>query len=134
MFKLSIAASVLVAIALAACNSTTTTVNKVDPPPSIPAVSLSQLAGSLKTEAACSAKGGKWGKVGMRQQFACELRTNDAGKACTDSSQCQVACIVVDANIAPSSKVTGQCYGSTLLFGCRAYVRDGKAEPTLCAD
>lgn len=99
-----------------------------------PKLSLSQQAESLKTSASCKAKGGSWEKIGKPQREGCILPTSDAGKNCTDSKQCQVACITSKENIQPGTQVTGQCHDSTYQFGCRTYVADGKAEATLCID
>jgi hypothetical protein len=96
--------------------------------------SLSKLAHSLKTKASCEEKKGEWKKVGMAQIFACILPTSDSGKTCTDGSQCQVACIIKGQKVPTGNKATGQCHSSTRLFGCHAYVNNGKAEGTLCID
>ena len=97
-------------------------------------MTLSQQAESLKTSVSCKAKGGRWEKTGKLQKESCILPTNDAGKSCTDSKQCQVACISLKENIQPETQVIGQCHDSTHKFGCRTYVTDGKAEATLCID
>lgn len=58
-------------------------------------LSLSQQAAQLKTSAACEAQKGNWRKMGMLQREACVLPAIDAGKACNDNKQCQVACITL---------------------------------------
>lgn len=96
--------------------------------------SLVDQAYSIKDRISCEAKGGHWKPVGKLQKNACVLPTIDAGKPCTDSSQCQVSCIVLDKNLSPGQKVVGQCNESTNQFGCHTYVNDGVVEGTMCAD
>ena len=57
---------------------------------------------------ACAAKGGKIQPVGKAQIPTCVTPYADAGKACTDKSQCQGACIL-EGNLEPQGPVTGQC-------------------------
>ena len=97
-------------------------------------LSLKQRADSLKSEQACVAQQGEWRKVGKRQRFACILPASDAGKACTDSSQCEVACVSPSLSAQPAGEVTGQCQATTHRFGCRAFVENGKVGPALCID
>ena len=136
MLKLIPASAALLATAIfiTACGGTSS--SKTDKPadPIKPAVSLSELAQSIKSESACKAKGGQWQRVGMLQALACVLPTSDAGKACTDASQCQMSCLVVNPALKPGSKATGQCSDSTNVFGCKTYVKNGKVEGTLCID
>lgn len=111
-------------------------VSKVDKPddPVKPAVSLSELARSLTSEPSCIAKGGQWQRVGRIQQLSCVLPTSDAGKACTDASQCEMLCLATGSDVVPGTAVTGQCSASTNIFGCKTRVKDGKVEGTLCID
>jgi hypothetical protein len=64
----------------------------------------------------CTAKGGQWGGCipGRGRSPGCRLPTRDAGKACTDSDQCESAC------------VEGKCWGFTGFRGC--LLRGGKTE------
>ncbi|WP_461535031.1 hypothetical protein [Spongorhabdus nitratireducens] len=96
-------------------------------------LSLVEQAQLLTTKAACEQHGGNWQKVGKLQRFTCILPASDAGKSCTDSSQCQVSCTVA-GNVRPGDRVSGQCTATTHQFGCRTYVSNGQAEPTLCID
>lgn len=123
-------------IGLSACNRTHTVNEGNDQvtTPSMPKESLLQLASSLKTKEACEAENGIWKKAGRIQFFTCILPTTDAGKACSDKSQCQVACVAQGKKIQTGASAIGQCHNSTDQFGCRTYVRNGKAEPTLCVD
>lgn len=136
MFKKISGSAVLLAslVLLTACVGSS--VSKVDMPkePIKPAVSLGELARSLKTEPSCIAKGGQWQRVGRIQQLSCVLPTSDAGKACTDASQCEMLCLATGADVVPGTAVTGQCSASTNIFGCLTRVKDGKVEGTLCID
>lgn len=116
-------------VMLGACNATGVTAESNDKPPvktEKPAVP--------KTASDCAVAGGLWQRVGLLQQFACVLNTKDAGKSCTDSKQCESACILQDPKIKAGQPAVGQCHSTNMLFGCRAYVKDGIAEPTLCVD
>lgn len=72
------------------------------------------------TEAECKQKHGKWaGMVNGRGRLTgCLLPTSDAGKSCTDSSQCESEC------------VRGKCYEWSRYKGC-GIMTQGK---DLCAD
>ena len=59
----------------------------------------------------------------------------DAGKRCTDASQCEGQCeIAGNSGIAAGAAAVGQCQADSNRFGCRTTVKDGKAEATLCID
>ena len=121
-------------VLLSACGGSSGT--KVDKPkePVKPTVSLGEQARSIKTEPACIAKGGEWRRMGRIQELSCVLPTSDAGKACTDASQCEVACFVSEPGTEPGAATVGQCNSSTDIFGCHMHVKDGKADGMLCID
>ena len=86
------------------------------------------------TREECEAAGGRWGRFGLRPQDVCNLPTPDAGKACTDASDCASACVAPDG-AAVGSQAAGTCYGRTLLLGtCLKQVRGGVVTAPLCAD
>lgn len=129
--------TLLFALVLSACNEVNpvekhTSSTPIQPTPTQP--SLSEQAEALKTQADCETAQGHWKKRGKLQQYACVLPATDAGKACSDSQECQVACVVEGFDLNPGSKVVGQCLESTEQFGCRAYVRDGRTDGVLCID
>jgi len=95
---------------------------------------LVQQAYSIESEEVCDKQGGKWEKVGRQQAYACVLPANDAGNACNDSSECEVACVTGNNQVEPGQKASGVCLETTDLFGCRAYVSNGVVEHTLCVD
>ncbi len=82
---------------------------------------------------ACAAKGGTVKPVGKAQIPTCVTPYADAGKACTDKSQCQGGCIL-EGNLEPQGAVTGQCQKTDRQFGCYAKVENGKATAAICVD
>ena len=106
---------------LTACYETTP-----KPPPTTPSA-------PIKNEADCSTAGGEWKKVGLAGSLACVLKTKDAGKSCTDSSQCEERCLAMP-DPADSTKVVGQCQVDNQPFGCFAEMENGVAGPALCID
>lgn len=95
---------------------------------------LVQQAYSIESEKVCDKHGGNWKKVGRQQAHACVLPANDAGNACNDSSECEVACVTENNKMEAGQKASGVCLETTDLFGCRAYVSNGVVEHTLCVD
>ncbi len=75
----------------------------------------------------CLDQGGTWGPQGRAQMDLCDLPATDAGKPCTDSSQCQGLCF---ASGTPS---TGTCSPRTLNFGCHDVMEDG-IQMSICID
>jgi hypothetical protein len=65
----------------------------------------------IDTRDKCEAKSGFWyGSVmGRGRTVGCSLPTKDAGRTCSDSSQCESICVVVQSN-KPCS-----CHGRTML-------------------
>ena len=67
------------------------------------------------TRQACIAKKGKWILFPMGQFHFCAIQTSDAGKACSDDSECQGDCVPAkrEARLpgvcAPESGVPGGC-------------------------
>ena len=73
------------------------------------------------TKAACEAAGGQI-VVGLAGP-TCAKPTKDAGKACSDSSQCEGFCLAQTKTCTPTSPY----------FGCFAVLERGQT-PTLCVD
>lgn len=86
--------------------------------------------------AACKAAGGGIRPVCRMQQAACVIAYKDAGKACTDSDQCQGRCVTGDEGDAPvaGSATIGLCEADSDPCGCSTEVIGGKAASTLCID
>ena len=94
---------------------------------------------TVPTVEQCKASGGKVETVGMVGTPACVIPTADAGKMCSDSSECQGRCLVEDwkgdrpPRVGTQSK--GICETSNLTFGCIAEVRRGRiATAFVCVD
>ena len=95
---------------------------------------LVQQAYSIETEKVCLREGGEWKKVGRQQADTCVLPASDAGMACQNSDECEVACVAPTSLAEVGEAALGVCLESTDLFGCRAYISKGIVEPTLCVD
>lgn len=107
------------ALAVAACA----------PPPTTPSDTPSL------SSAACEARGGTMKPVGRMQTVQCVIAYADAGKPCTDGSQCQGDCRAEPAGAAnEAAPVRGVCQAESNRFGCFTTIRNGRAEPTLCID
>jgi len=95
-----------------------------------------------KDKASCEARNGTWEAIGLSPQEVCVLPTADAGTVCTDSSQCQGACV---AELSQSDydklmryhipiPTSGKCTSTTSSVGCNAYVENGVVNGILCVD
>ncbi len=85
-------------------------------------------------QASCEARGGQWGRFGLMEKDQCNLPTADAGKKCSDHSECESDCITEDS-VPAGTKATGKCFGRTVTLGrCMNGVKDGKAQGVICVD
>jgi hypothetical protein len=83
--------------------------------------------------AACAAAGGELQPVCRMQRPMCLISFADAGKACTDGSQCGSGrCYVQGADAA--APTSGQCTATNDPCGCYQRIEDGKVQPTICVD
>lgn len=80
-----------------------------------------------ENETDCAAQGGTWGGLGLRVSGVCVLPTTDGGKKCSDSSECQGACVTT-SNVSSGTRVTGVCTHKRPVAGALTYVVDGRAE------
>lgn len=83
-----------------------------------------------QTETECSARGGNWTMLGIPypdKPKVCDLKAADAGKVCSDSSECQGACVAPDG-VADGIEVTGTCSAYVSNFGHLRMVEHGKVE------
>ena len=87
-------------------------------------------------EASCKTQGGDWRPVCRMQQPACITTFPDAGKACTDGSQCAGDCLASAEGgfAAGGSAATGVCASDNDPCGCKQKIEDGKATAAVCAD
>jgi hypothetical protein len=93
-----------------------------------------QLDVGLAGEKACKKLGGTWQAVGMRQSMACITKYPDAGKSCTDNSQCKGGCLDVTPHDHVGDRI-GKCKTDNDHFGCTSYLTQGKRDgPVLCID
>lgn len=102
---------------------------------SAPQQTLAEAAGT--TDAAlCARAGGKMQPQGRMQSVRCVLSYADAGKRCTDGSECEGDCRIADVTGAPAAgtDAIGQCTATSSRFGCYTTITGGKAEPTICVD
>ena len=86
---------------------------------------------SLQQRAACEQSGGEVQRGGMLGYEACVRTFADADQRCRDSKDCEGQCF---AATDPAPGKPGRCQKTTSPFGCRAAVRDGVVQPTLCVD
>ena len=82
----------------------------------------------------CATISGEWRPICMMQKPACVVTYKDAGKACTDSSQCSGRCITAGTGAKPDAPATGICTTVSDPCGCFQTVENGKAGYPLCAD
>jgi hypothetical protein len=88
----------------------------------------------IETQTACSSYGGEWRPVCRMQKPACVISFKDAGKSCSDSSECSGRCTIQPGSIAPGKETRGSCTANSDPCGCFQLVVNGKADYSLCAD
>ncbi len=83
---------------------------------------------TIRLRADCESSGGTWKQWFMLPRGSCNYPTLDAGKACSDSDQCETKCIADEEGI-------GKCNEWRYLpGGCYSFVEDGKEQPMMCID
>lgn len=111
----------IVALGLAACAAPA----QDEPAPSPP---------TQTADAACTARGGQMERVGRAQTLQCVISYADAGKACTDGSQCAAGRCQGPMEAASRENVTGQCQPSNTAFGCYTTITNGRMGAAICVD
>lgn len=86
---------------------------------------------------ACAAEGGNYEMAGRLGWMRCTQSFEDAGKVCTDSSDCMGKCLTdkeieFDEETGPKA-TTGTCAANDNPFGCYTMVNDG-IPSTICVD
>jgi len=83
------------------------------------------------TEAECKDRGGHWaGDISGRGRLTgCVLATKDAGKKCTDSSECESVCLS-----RTKSLNDGRCYEWNAFKGCGILVVEKGKRTVICID
>jgi hypothetical protein len=87
---------------------------------------------TVTNESDCQRVGGQWTQLGRAPGKQCLRQTTDAGKACTDSEQCEGQCLAPEGSV-DGTPVGGSCSVDTNPFGCQQRLRDGVAL-TICVD
>lgn len=95
---------------------------------------------SYDNQADCEAAGGGWGIFGEHGVETCKISMIDGGQECSDSSQCQGRCIIIDWpeiyqlkwSQGESVSMNGNCADSNLLTGCFGLVEDGLVSGLTC--
>ena len=84
---------------------------------------------------ACTVQGGKFAQQGKLGCYQCVVTYADAGKACTDGSDCQGNCESRGeyADVGTANQ-TGQCSADSSPFGCHQVINNGVAESAICID
>lgn len=87
----------------------------------------------------CLAAGNHVAIMGLSGNEGCVHRMPDAGKRCTDGTQCKAGCYLDQSRPgfkypSPKAKVAGVCAATDYGFGCRTAVKNGRAMPGLCVD
>lgn len=83
----------------------------------------------------CAAKGGEVRQEGMLGTYRCTVPYADAGKTCTDKSDCEGKCLLPpESEAATGEAATGACQANDSPFGCYAEIVDGKIAAALCVD
>jgi len=82
----------------------------------------------------CNAAGGAVLQAGILGAENCIIPYADAGKTCSDSSDCLGDCRLTASRAQPEETVTGTCQINDSPFGCYQTVENGRAGFTLCVD
>lgn len=73
-------------------------------------------------------------RVGRAQTLQCVITYADAGKSCTDGSQCQAGRCQGPMEAASRENVTGQCQPTNMAFGCYTTITNGRMGAAICVD
>ncbi len=118
---------------LAACTTPTEPVSQ-----DYQRISIEGEKATAAERALCESVGGTVRRAGMRGWEHCIQDMPDAGKTCSDGSDCVAdRCIIPPQEgreYSPGETATGICAPTDEIFGCFTRVTGGKAEPTLCID
>ncbi|QNH10732.1 hypothetical protein [Xanthomonas sp. SI] len=115
---------------LAACSSGPRP--QAGPTPSAPQAGTDGAA--APDAAACTAQGGSLRPLGRRGLLKCVIPFADAGKACSDKSQCHGDCLAV-APVPTGTAAQGVCQRDiSENYGCRQTVQGGMGGSQICID
>ena len=88
----------------------------------------------------CKAEGGRIQGTLLPSVRVCVRPYADAGKACTDGSECAGSCLITendsdwDSGLGAGQDASGHCQAEEPFFGCYVVVEQGKTEQAICAD
>jgi hypothetical protein len=116
---------VCLALSLAACSGTRHGSAKT--------VSAQAVDGAPDAQA-CAAQDGTLQPLGRRGLPQCVVTYADAGKVCRDDAECTGRCLAT-GEILAGQAATGTCQRDVREnFGCRQWIEQGVARPTICID
>ena len=126
-------------LVLAACHHNGAGSNSPGPGDTAPPASYERISFADETATAverslCAAAGGDVRQDGRAGWEQCIQTPPDAGKTCSDSSECLDRCMLAGDFADYGTKTTGQCSQTDSPFGCYQTVENGVAEPALCVD
>lgn len=94
-----------------------------------------------RTQILCEQAGGRWGPAGLFPKPICRVPTQDGGRICADTAECEGLCL---AALTPAQRdlvnkrqklrLLGKCTPAVPVFGCMAIVKEGIVTGLLCAD
>ena len=90
-----------------------------------------KIAALPRSSEACHVAGGQWRLFRESGQFACAIRTRDAGRSCRSSSDCQGVCIAAHSTYNTLS--SNACSAEVLVLGC-VDEADGANIRRICRD
>lgn len=128
----------LAALAFAAACTPAPTTPAEPAPTATPAAETAppEQAIAASDEASCKTQGGNWQPVCRMQKPACVTTFSDAGKACTDGSECAGDCMANPEAPFPTAgtTATGVCATNNDPCGCKQKIEGGKATAAICVD
>lgn len=134
---------VLAAFAIAASCAPSPALTPAEPVPATPLAEVTPAPVSdqpatpatIADEASCKTAGGDWRPICRMQKPACVITFKDAGKSCTDGSQCEGGKCAAEVTTATAgSSAAGKCVINSDPCGCTTLIVDGKTTATLCVD
>ena len=94
-----------------------------------------------RSESACRAAGGRWGRAGLFPKPICTMPTRDGGRVCADGGECEGACLLDTKSDRskmfgprPQGPATGVCTRARPVFGCTVEVTRGRVGRRICRD
>lgn len=87
-----------------------------------------------ENEGDCARQGGSWRPICLMGKPACVVTFADAGRACTDGSQCASKQCIAQTKAAPDAPAAGICTSTSDPCGCKQFIQNGKAGYPLCID